>query len=247
MNSNDLEGRKIAFVPARSGSVRVVDKNIRNFCGHPLMSYAIRCAIESGLFDDVVCVTDSDKYAEIAMKYGALVPTLRPMETALELSPDIEWVTWALDMMESLGKSYEIFGILRPTSPFRQIETMHRAWSSFSNGQPADSLRAIRACSEHPGKMWVIAHDHMEPLLRNHLNGVPWHSNQTAALPKIYVQDASLELAWTKNLKSGKGIAGDVVIPFISNGYEGFDINTPDDWRIAEELMSIGKAKVLEF
>lgn len=106
-------------------------------------------------------------------------------------------------------------------------------------------MRAIRACSEHSGKMWVIDQGHMEPLLKNYLNGVPWQGNQTAALPKIYVQDASLELAWTKNLKSEKGIAGDVLIPFISNGYEGFDINTPNDWRFAEELVSNGQAKVL--
>jgi N-acylneuraminate cytidylyltransferase len=245
MKVKGLEGKRVAFVPARSGSVRVIDKNIRDFFGHPLMAYTIRCAIEAEMFDEVVCVTDSPDYAKIAVEYGATVPDLRPAGTASSTSPDISWVSWALDLLESSGQSFEVFSILRPTSPFRRIETISRAWSLFEAKQPADSLRAIRACKEHPGKMWVVDEDCMKPLLSNHIDGVPWHSNQTALLPDIYIQDASLEIALTNNIKLGKGISGDHVVPFISEGFEGFDINTIDDWIRAEELVRNGEVDLL--
>ena len=82
----------IAFVPARSGSERVPHKNVRPLAGHPLLAYAIATAKEAGVFDRVVCSTDSEEIAEIARWYGAEVPFLRPSRFATSTSPDIEWL-----------------------------------------------------------------------------------------------------------------------------------------------------------
>ena len=93
----------VALIPARSGSKRIKDKNIRCLNGHPLLAYSISSAIDSGVFDKVVCVTDSQKYADIAMYYGAEVPKLRPDNISRDVSPDIEWVLWILKLYKELN------------------------------------------------------------------------------------------------------------------------------------------------
>ena len=74
--------KNIAIIPARSGSKGVKDKNIRNLCGKPLMAYSIAAALNSGMFDQVMVSTDSEKYAEIARQHGASVPFLRSETTS---------------------------------------------------------------------------------------------------------------------------------------------------------------------
>lgn len=208
------------------------------------MAYTIRAAIDSGVFDDVICATDSSLYADMARHYGAEVPFLRPSDISGDKSPDIEWVVWMLKQLREQGRNYDIFSILRPTSPFRQPETIRRAWDTFSNDQGADSLRAIEKCKQHPGKMWVIRGKRMLPLMPFTNGTTPWHSSQYAALPEIFTQDASLEIAWTSIALKQKSIAGEVIIPFVSQGLEGFDINDPEDWLLAEHYLAKGEAKL---
>ena len=116
--------RAVALLPARGGSKRVPNKNVRRLGPHPLIAYTIRPAIESGVFDAVVVSTDSRETAEIARHYGAEVPFLRPAAFAGDLSPDIEWVEHALATLEAMGRPYDCFSILRPTSPFRTAATI---------------------------------------------------------------------------------------------------------------------------
>ncbi len=225
---------KIALIPARSGSKRIKDKNIRLLNGHPLMAYTIQAAIDSDIFDSVVCATDSSLYAKVAEYYGAEVPLLRPSEISGDKSPDIDWVVWLLRELNAMGRKYDVFSILRPTSPFRLASTIQQAWQSFSEHPTADSLRAIEKCKQHPGKMWVIRGNHMFPVMPFTNGQTPWHSSQYKALPEVYVQNASLEIAWSRIALEQNTIAGESVIPFISEAMEGFDINESDDWLLAE-------------
>lgn len=181
---------------------------------------------------------------KIAKHYGAEAPFLRPLDNSSDNSPDIEWVLWALRQLHLAGREFDIFSILRPTSPFRKPETIQRAMKCFEKNQPADSLRAIELCSQHPGKMWLIEGARMHPLMPFTCGETPWHSNQYGALPKIYAQNASLEIAWTRLVFEQKSIAGTAVIPFISEGLEGFDINRPEDWPLAEHYLASGQVKL---
>ena len=72
----------------------------------------------------------------------------------------------------------------------------------------------------------------------------PWHSSQYPSLPEIYVQNASLEIAWTRVVFEDRTIAGNVVMPFFTENYEGFDVNNPYDWQLAEQLIQNGDAKL---
>jgi CMP-N,N'-diacetyllegionaminic acid synthase len=237
-----MKARAVAFIPARSGSKRIPNKNIRTLAGHPMLAYTVRAAIDSSVFDAVICATDSQLYADVARHYGAEVPLLRSAEISGEKSPDIEWVAWMLRQLKERDRQYEVFSILRPTSPFRTSETIQRAWQSFSEDPNVDSLRAIERCKQHPGKMWVVRGKRMLPVMPFTLNGTPWHSSQYAALPEIYAQDASLEIAWSRIALEQNTIAGEAIIPFISEGLEGFDINEPEDWLLAEHYMAQGQA-----
>jgi len=234
----------IALIPARGGSKRVPDKNIRPLAGHPLLAYAVRAAVDSGIFSEVMLSTDSEKYAEIGKHYGATVPFLRPAAFAGDASPDIEWIEHALGYFRSQGKEFDCFSILRPTSPFRLPETIQRAWKEFSAAGEIDSLRAVEKCKQHPGKMWVVRNTKMYPLLPFTLNNQPWHSNQTQFLPEVFIQNASLEIAYSRVIYKGRTISGEVVVPFFTEGHEGFDINRPEDWKSAEELVASGEVRL---
>jgi CMP-N,N'-diacetyllegionaminic acid synthase len=234
----------VAFIPARSGSKRVPNKNIKPLGGHPMLAYTIRAAIDSKVFDAVICATDSPLYAEVATHYGAEVPFLRSSCISGDKSPDIEWLVWALNQLRAQGRDYDAFSILRPTSPFRLPQTIQRAWQTFSEDTKADSLRAIEKCKQHPGKMWLLRGKRMLPVMPFTNGTTPWHSSQYASLPEIYAQDASLEIAWSRIALEQNTIAGEAIIPFISEGLQGFDINEPEDWLLAEHYLANGKARL---
>jgi CMP-N,N'-diacetyllegionaminic acid synthase len=231
----------VAFIPARSGSKRVIDKNARTLGGHPLMAYAISAARESGVFETVICSTDSERYADMARHYGAEVPFLRPAEFATSTSPDIEWIEDMLKRLHVEGRRYDCFSILRPTSPFRTAETIRRAWEAFNAEGDVDSLRAVEKVAQHPGKMWLVEGRRMAPLLKQPHGEQPWHSSQMAALPEVFVQNASLEIAWSRVVFDGRTIAGETVMPFFTDEAEGFDINNQYDWDYAEAAVAQGK------
>lgn len=232
----------VALVPARAGSERVPGKNVRPLAGHPLIAYTIAAARQSGLFEAVVVSTDSREIAEVAARYGAEVPALRPPEIATSTSPDIEWVEHMLGVLEADGRGYETFSLLRPTSPFRTAETIRRAWERFvSFDPPADSIRAVELCRQHPGKMWVMDGELMRPLLDQKPGEVPTHSRQYQSLPEVYVQNSSLEVAWTRIVADGE-IAGERVVPFLTEGAEGLTIDYQDDWERGERMVASGAA-----
>ncbi len=232
----------VALIPARSGSKRVPDKNVKPLAGHPLLAYSIAAALASGVFARVLVSTDSEHYADIARHYGAEVPFLRPEAYAGDTSPDIQWLEYTLRRLQDQDRHYDCFSILRPTSPFRRASTIRRAWRQFLAEEGVDSLRAVELCAQHPCKMWVVRGRRMTPLLPLGPEDTPWHSQQYQALPRVYVQNASLEIAWSRVVLEEGSISGQVLMPFFTEGFEGFDLNRPYDWRLAEELVRSGRA-----
>jgi CMP-N,N'-diacetyllegionaminic acid synthase len=227
----------VALIPARAGSKRVPDKNIRRLAGHPLIAYTITAARESGIFQDIIVSTDSEKYADIARYYGAEVPFLRPSEFADNLSLDIQWVDFTLLRLKRSKRIFDCFSILRPTSPFRLPKTITRAWREFLAAGKIDSLRAVEKCSQHPGKMWLINGNRMKPLWKQSTNGQPSHSTPYQALPEVFVQNASLEIAWCRVVFESHTISGKTLAPFLTKNHEGFDVNQSYDWQYAEQLI----------
>ena len=185
-------------------------------------------------------------YAEIAKSYGAEVPILRDKNISGDFSPDIEWIRWILDYLKSKNEMYDAYSILRPTSPFRSVSSIKKAWELFQNDNNVDSLRAVSKVQQHPAKMWTIYNSRMFPLFPFANNTAPWHSTQTSALPEVYAQNASLEISWTRIIYEQNSISGVAIMPFFSEGLEGFDINSEEDFHIANLIIEKGLVNLPE-
>ncbi len=231
----------IALVPARAGSERVPGKNIRPLAGHPLLAYAIATAEQASVFDRIVCSTDDEAIADVARWYGADVPFLRPAEYATSTSPDIEWIAHTL---ARLPERYDLFAIVRATNPFRGPDAIRRGLEQLLATPEADSIRAVELVKQHPGKMWRLAEDGrtMAPLLDQSQLDVAWHAGQYQALPEVYVQNSALEIAWTRVVEETGTREGRVLAPFLTRGYEGFNVDDEEDWARAEALVASGAA-----
>jgi len=233
----------LSLIPARAGSTRVKNKNIRLLRGHPLIAYSISASRASGIFSRIVVSTDSAEIAEIARHYGAEVPFLRPARFATSVSPDIEWIRFTFEALDSVD---DTFAIIRPTSPFRQPQTIVRAKNEFDSHEGIDSLRAVELCKQHPGKMWIVEGKRMRPLLdQSHLE-VTWYAGQYQALPKVYVQNSSLEMAWSRVVPETNSREGRILAPFLTDQIEGFSIDYEEDWTLAEIWLDSGKARLPE-
>jgi CMP-N,N'-diacetyllegionaminic acid synthase len=231
----------VCLIPARSGSKRLPHKNVMEIEGHPLIAYAIRAAIESEVFDRVVVSTDSAEYAEIAVHYGAEVPFLRPKEFASDTSRDFDWIFHLLSELNRHGSGFEMFSILRPTSPFRQAATIRRAFEQFTKNTELDSLRAVEICSQHPGKMWRVFGDLLVPLLPVQPENAEWYSSPTQSLPEVWVQNACIEFAYTRCIFEHNSIAGKRIGAFRTVFPEGFDLNSETDLMSLKSFVNSGK------
>jgi CMP-N-acetylneuraminic acid synthetase len=215
----------VALIPARSGSKRLVNKNIKKLNGIPLIAYTIQAAKDSGIFDEIVVSTDNFEIGGIGVYHGAGYIE-RPAEYATDTSPDVEWITHALATLKKVGREYDAFAILRPTSPFRTGETIKRA---FSEWDTVHCMKAVEKVKQHPSKMWRI-NGIMFPYVDGRKND---HLLPNQILEDIYVQNASLEIRPVKVWNGNDAFYQ----PFISAGREGYDINTLEDWILAEELI----------
>ena len=226
----------VALIPARGGSKRVLKKNTRLLAGAPLITYTINTAKLSGIFDQIIVSTDDEATAEIAIKYGATVPELRPSKFATDSSPDIDWVSYAAENW--LSNSEVNLVILRPTSPLRKPQTIKNAHEIFCQNAWADSLRAMQPVAEHPGKMWRIGEGEEATPFMDQLNRpVPTHSSPTNTLEEVWVQNASLEIVKSSTITGKKTLAGDRVLKYEMPGLEGYDINSEKDWAYLEFLI----------
>ena len=114
--------RFLAIIPARSGSKGLTDKNIKSLNGKPVLSYTIEVAKKSGIFDNIVVSTDSEEYADIAKKYGANIPFMRPPFLATDTSTTNEVLEYTITKLKEIEQEYDYFMLLQPTSPLRTVE-----------------------------------------------------------------------------------------------------------------------------
>jgi N-acylneuraminate cytidylyltransferase len=234
----------IAFIPARCGSKRVKNKNIANLNGHPLLAYSINIALKSGIYSKIYCITDSKKYKDISIYYGANDFPIRPKYTSKDKSSDDMWVKWALNICEKKKIKFDFFSILRPTSPFRSIDMIKQSINDLKKNNTVDSIRAVEKTGIHPGKIWKIKNGLLDPILKKYNNKkIPWHSCQYAELPVYYSQNASLETIKKKSFLKYKIISGKKIKPLFTKNIEGFDINKDIDLEYARIIIKKNNKK----
>ena len=226
----------IALIPARSGSERIKNKNLIKINGKTLLKISIENAVKSKIFEKIIVSTDSKKYARLSKSYGAEVPFLRPKRFSGSTSPDYDWVSYTLNKLNLVNLGFTHFFILRPTNPFRTYKTILKAWNIFKKNPKCESLRAIENCKQHPYKMWIKKKQFIKPLFNKTFLKQPAYNTQFKTLPKIYIQNASLEISKLNVLKKYKSITGKKIIPFKTERKEGFDINYVEDVILAKKI-----------
>ena len=140
---------RLAIITARGGSKRIPKKNIREFCGKPILAYSIEAALESGLFDHVMVSTDSEEIAEIARKYGAEVPFFRSETTSGDFATTNDVLAEVLEEYEKRGMHFDVACCIYPTAPFVTAEKL----------KTAVAQQTVAACStqkiaDHSSSAW---------------------------------------------------------------------------------------------
>ena len=132
----------VCIIPARSGSKGILDKNILNMGGHPLIAWSITTAKQSKLINRIIVSTDSKKYQQISLDYGAEVPFLRPSNISKDDSTDLEFFKHVLDFLKKDSYSPDLFVHLRPTTPLRDSLVVDKAIKNFDK-EKYTSLRSV--------------------------------------------------------------------------------------------------------
>jgi len=227
----------LAIVPARGGSKSIPRKNIRSFAGHPLIAYSIAAGLAAETVTRLIVSTDDEEIADVARRYGAQTPFLRPPQFSQDQTPDLPVFQHALDWLrERESYSPEIVVQLRPTSPFRRVAHIDGAVYRLLERPDADSVRTVCVPFQNPFKMWRIGTDgFMQPLLATEFHE-PYNLPRQA-LPEVYWQTGYVDAAWADTIQKKQSMTGEHILPLVIDPSEWIDIDSPDDWRRAERLL----------
>jgi len=231
----------LTIIPARSGSKGIPNKNIRKLNDKPLLAWSIEQAQQTEYYKNmkIIVSTDSEKYKEIALKWGAEVPFLRPKELSKYLSTDYEFINHALNWLKE-NKKYtpDIILQLRPTSPYRKIEDINKCLKIFiENINDFDSLRTVVPFEKSPYKMYTVDGTYLKPLF-NQVNSIKEPFNQCRQkLPQAYLHNGYIDIYKTSVIKNGI-LSGKKIYPYIMSKNDTIDIDTEEDWKKAELFLS---------
>jgi CMP-N-acetylneuraminic acid synthetase len=230
----------LGIITARGGSKRVPRKNIRDFCGKPLLAWSIDVGRESGVFDRFILSTDDPEIAEVGRASGVEVPFLRPAEFATDTASSFSVIKHAVDWFrERQGYEAPWILLLEPSSPGRQARHLREVAELLRKDPPFDSVVGISETPGHfsPQKALILESDHAvvrygdREIIRNLT-----HRNQDVA--KTYYINSSLYAFRTKNLSADPpSLWGDRTHGYLMDGAYAMDIDTPEDWAAAEAKM----------
>jgi len=162
------KGKKIlAIIPARKGSKRILNKNIKKLAGKPLVYYTIKVALESKYIDKVIVSTDSPEIAKVASKYGADVPFLRPKNISTDKTSDQPVIKHSIEFMAKQNKLYDYILYLKPTAPLRQQKHIENAIKILHNNKLPLVRSVTRAKGvHHPYWMYKIKNNKLLPFVK---------------------------------------------------------------------------------
>lgn len=223
--------KNIAIIPARSGSKGVKDKNIRDLCGKPLMAYSIEAALESEKFEEVMVSTDSEKYAVIAKQYGANVPFLRSDAMASDTASSWDMVDEVLHNYKTLGREFDTFCLLQPTSPLRNAEDIVGAYSLYE--EKAD-FAVVSVCEAEHSPLWC---GHL-PETNEFINFVDEKNlRRRQAGKKFYRLNGAIYIVNIEKFKTERNLYQKGSFAYIMSQEKSVDIDTEVDFNLADVIM----------
>ncbi|MGN1159585.1 MAG: pseudaminic acid cytidylyltransferase [Lachnospiraceae bacterium] len=218
---------RIAIITARGGSKRIPHKNIKPFLGKPILCYSIEAALKSGIFDTVMVSTDDEEIVRIAREAGAEVPFLRSEKTANDYATTADVVTEVLAAYEARGQHFGEACIIYPTAPFLTPEALHEAMEILEKEQ-ADSVLPVVRFSFPPQRCVVLKEGRLVPKWPEYM---PMRSQD---LEPYYHDCGQFYCIRTDRFMEEKTLIMPHTAPYIQDESNVQDIDTLEDWKIAE-------------
>lgn len=228
--------KKIAIITARGGSKRIPRKNIKEFCGKPILAYSIEAALESGIFDEVMVSTDDEEIADIARKYGASVPFFRSEKTSGDFATAPEVVLEVLEEYEKRGEHYDIGLLLYPTAPFVTAAKLKDAAEKLL-ASDADTLVAVVQFSYPPQRGMIMKEGRLVFEYPQYLD------SRSQDLEPHYHDVGQFLFFHTEAFKQNRRLLVGNLLPYVVSEMEVQDIDNQTDWEIAEMKYRVMKEK----
>lgn len=218
--------KQLAMITARGGSKRIPRKNIRPFCDRPILCYSIEAAQSSGVFDEIMVSTDDPEIAEIAREYGAKVPFFRSPATANDYASTDDVIREVLQTYLSMGQDFDAFCCIYPTAPFVTGKRLKEAMELLGH---ADSVMPVVPFSYPPQRGLLISE---AGFLERQFPEYALTRSQD--LPKIYHDCGQFYACRTKAFFDEGTTDVKGLIPLVLSEMEVQDIDTLEDWELAE-------------
>jgi YrbI family 3-deoxy-D-manno-octulosonate 8-phosphate phosphatase len=229
----------LAIIPARGGSKGIPRKNIRPFAGYPLIAYSIAAGLQAATVTRAIVSTDDEEIAEVARRFGAETPFLRPAELAGDRTLDLPVFQHALSWLAE-HESYhpEVIVQLRPTTPLRPPDLVDRAVHILLEHPAADSVRGLTPAHQNPFKMWLMDGEDRPIRPLTTVPGIeePYNAPRQV-LPTAYAHTGLIDVIRLATILELNSMSGKTILPVMFDSGYDIDLDTPDDWRRAEERM----------
>lgn len=223
----------VAIIPARGGSKRIPRKNIKQFCGKPIIAHSILAARQSGLFDRIIVSTDDKEISEVASAWGADVPFVRPQELADDHTVTTDVIHHAIEWLHANDTVYEYACCIYPTAPLIRAEDLRQGYEQLSN---SDKLFAL-SVTEFPSPIF-------RALKKTKSNGLamfwPEYLNtRSQDLPEAYHDAGQFYWGRAKAFLMGLSMFEEHSLPIVLSRCLVQDIDTPADWEQAERMYQL--------
>lgn len=223
-----MKKRSIAIITARGGSKRIPKKNIREFCGIPIIAYSIKTALECNVFDEVMVSTDSEEIALVAREYNAKVPFFRSDKNSDDYSTTEDVILEVLDEYKKIGKEFDYVCCLYPTAPFVNKDIILESMQKMENYNPAVIIPVVKF-SYPPQRSFVIdARGYAKFKYPEYV------TTRSQDLESWYHDVGQFYVYNVEKLIELNGIITDDFMPVIVSDMQVQDIDTEEDWKIAE-------------
>lgn len=225
----------LGIIPARGGSKGVPRKNIKLLDGRPLLAYTAESALKSKFLSKVILTTEDAEIAAVGRSLGLEVPFLRPKELALDTSPTLPVVFHAIDYLENNGEKFDAICLLQPTNPLRQAEDIDNCIELLEKSD-GDSVISILPVPHEYNPKWVYWQNEMGEMVLTTGESEPIPRRQD--LPPAFHREGSVYVTKIDALRKYGNLYGKKVLGYEINQQNSVNIDTLEDWNLAEKLVA---------
>lgn len=227
----------LAIITARGGSKRIPQKNIKNFCGKPIIEYSIKAAVNAKMFKHVMVSTDDRDIARIAVEKGAEVPFYRSQRNADDFATTADTLIEVLECYKNMGERFDWVCCIYPTAPFITAEKLKNSWE-IMNENHANALTPVIKYSYPPQRSFTIENGHLKYIYPQYRN------SRSQDLKPIYHDAGQFYYLKTEILLQEKSLLLSNTFPYILDEMEVQDIDNEEDWKIAEMKYQLLSQKI---